>query len=103
MRYHGVDANLHPHVAEEPPTPQKRKRKGRKAKETVEDDPNDNSVTEYLDEDASEEVSPPEKRTKEKGEYEKLRDQNIAERHALENSLGIIPHSEEEFSSLLFF
>ena len=95
MRYHGVDANLHPHETEEPPTP--RKRKGRKAKETVEDDPNDNSVMENLDEDASEEVSPPEKKTKEKGEYEKLRDKNVRERRALEKSLGIIPHSQEEF------
>ena len=96
MRYHGVDAHLHPHITEEPPTPQKRKRKGRKAEETVEDDPNDNSVVENLDEDASEEVSPPEKRRKEKGEYEKMRYRNVAERRALEKSLGIIPHSQEE-------
>ena len=52
---------------------------------------------ENLDEDASEEVSLPEKKTKEKGEYEKLRDKNITERRALEKSLGIIPHSQEEF------
>ena len=98
MRYHGVDAFSHPHITEEPPTPQKRKSKGKgkRVKETVENDPNDNSVVENLENEYSEEVSPPEKRRKEKGEYEKLRDRNVAERRALEMSLGIIPHSQEE-------
>ena len=69
MRYHGVDPFSHPHITEEPPTPQKRKRKskgkGKRVKETVENDPNDNSVVENLENEYSEEVSPPEKRRKE--------------------------------------
>ena len=39
--------------------------KGKRVKETVENDPNDNSVVENLENEYSEEVSPPEKRRKE--------------------------------------
>ena len=101
LGHHGVDAYLHPYATEEPPEPQKRKRKAKKQTlETedvemgAEDDPNDNTVVEDDEDQASEVVSPPNKK-RNIGAYEEIRERNIVERLAMAKSLGIIPHSKE--------
>ena len=101
LGHHGVDVQLHPYVTEEPPPPQKRKKSTQKQVIQAEDvemgadvDPNDNSVVEDDEHQASEAVSPPKKKQNTCA-YEELRNRNIAERLAVAKSLGIMPLSKE--------
>ena len=92
--HYGMDPYTHPFTMEEPATPTKKKKRARalsNQENTVAiDDPNDNSVQE--EEDAEEE---PVVKKRKLGEYEMIREKNIAEREEMARNLGIMPHSEE--------
>ena len=92
--HYGMDPYTHPFTMEEPATPTKKKKRARalsNQENTVAvDDPNDNSVQE--EEDAEEE---PVVKKRKLGEYEMIREKNIAEREEMARNLGIMPHKNE--------
>ena len=100
LRHHGIDAYNHPFTTEEPEPPVPARRRKRKAKEPTNEnedveDENDNSVH---DDDEEEELVDSVSQAAKKRKtcpYEQLRGRNIAERRAMEQELGIIPHSKD--------
>ena len=104
LHHHGIDAQSHPYVGQEPKTPppktKKRKRKCQEEEEEEEADPNDNSIGEDgLD--AEKDVVAREEDDldvvggkDDLSDYEKLREKNIAELNQFRAENDILPHSK---------
>ena len=93
--HYGLDPYSHPFTLEEPATPTRKKKRARALnnQDKTVDDPNDNSVEEEVD--TEEEPVVNEVKRRKLGEYEIIRERNIAEREELARNLGIMPHSKE--------
>ena len=104
LKHHGVDANTHPFLAEEPETPpsKRTKRKFKRVpinEDNENDDPNDNSINEDANDDDDVEMEAG-TNTRTIGKkrklvpYEEFRAKNIAERENVALALGLLPHSK---------